>query len=598
MASLSFRIGDQSERAALKKRLTTIGRSPDNDVQVDDKQMEANHAHVLRDGERFMISTLDRKARLVVNGKERRSHQLEDGDIISLGGTELTFELVERTPRIIKTEPGGQPKKRDPRFEQLHQFSRRLLAGDHTLPVLFKNLLDAVIDVTGAEKGFLLVLKDGNVSVGAARNIERVDLGDDVGGISDSILKAAITRREPIIVSDAMRDEQFGGARSVVDMKLSSVMVVPLIARDELIGVLYLGNDRVTGLFSRDDLDVLTVFAAQASLILENALLLNELEEETLRLKREMKWGPDSPIIGQCSQMSTILKTVERVAPTDVSVLLLGDTGTGKELVAREVHHRSPRKDGPFISINCGAIPENLLESELFGHVKGSVTGATHDKVGKFEAAGGGTIFLDEIGEMPPSLQVKLLRVLQQRVVERVGDIKPRPIDIRVVAATNKDLEAEINEGRFREDLFYRLNEVSLELPPLSERGEDIILIAQHLLARYSDVYGGNARGFNNAGIAALRGYSWPGNIRQLENRIKKAVILADRSLLAPADLGLEGRSAQDRFQALADAREEFCTDYVRQALDAFAWNKAKTARALDVDARTIFRYVEKLKEA
>jgi transcriptional regulator with GAF, ATPase, and Fis domain len=598
MASLRFKVGDRVERAVLKKKLTTIGRGPDNDVRVEDTQVETNHAHILKDGDRHIVSTLDRKAKLLVNGKERRSHHLKDGDIVQLGGTELTFELVDRSPAITRSMKQAAPQARDPRFEQLHQFSRRLLHGDHTLPMLFKNLLDAVIDVSGAEKGFLLAIKDGNVGIGAARNIERVDLGDNLDQISDSIVKATIDRREPVIVSDAMADEKFGSARSVVELKLSSVMVVPLIARDELIGVLYLGNDRVAGLFTRDDLDVLTVFAAQASLILENALLLNELEAETLRLKREMKWGPDSPIIGQSGNMLAILRTIERVAPTDVSVLLLGETGTGKELVAREIHHRSPRKDGPFISINCGAIPENLLESELFGHVKGSFTGAHHDKVGKFEACNGGTIFLDEIGEMPPALQVKLLRVLQDRLVERVGDLKPRPIDIRVVAATNKDLENEISEGRFREDLFYRLNELSLELPPLRDRGEDVVLIAQHLLSRYSAEYKGNARGFSTAAITALKSYSWPGNIRQLENRIKKAVILADRSTLAPSDLGLEGRQAQDRFGPLADVREEFCQEYVRKALDAFNWNKAKTARALDVDARTIFRYVEKLKEA
>jgi len=598
MPGLRYKSNDGSIHSTLKKKLTTIGRSSACDIRVDDPQMEAQHAHILANGSTYTISTLDRKAKLTVNGRSRRSHDLDDGDIILLGSTEFTFELFERTskPQVVKV--GEATHTRDPRFQQLHQFSRRLLQGEHSLPILFKNLLDAVIDVTGAEKGFLITLKDGAVSTAASRNIERVDLGENLDQISDSILKAAVDQRMPVIVSDAMTDEQFSQARSVVELKLSSVMVVPLIVREELIGVLYLGNDQVAGLFTHDDLDMLTVFAAQASLILENALLLNELEAETMRLKREMKWGPDSPIIGQSEAMRGILKTIERVSPTDVTVLLLGETGTGKELVAREIHHRSTRKDGPFISINCGAIPENLLESELFGHAKGSFTGATHDKTGKFEAANGGTIFLDEIGEMPASLQVKLLRVLQERVVERVGELKPRPIDIRVVAATNKVLEGEIESGAFREDLFYRLNEVTIMLPPLRDREDDVTLIAQHLLSRYREQYPSNARGFSNNAMEAIRNHPWPGNIRQLENRIKKAVILCDQSMVGPTDLGLEARSKETRFQSLADAREDFCTSYVREALEAFGWNKAKTARALDVDARTIFRYVEKLKEA
>jgi transcriptional regulator with PAS, ATPase and Fis domain len=249
------------------------------------------------------------------------------------------------------------------------------------------------------------------------------------------------------------------------------------------------------------------------------------------------------------------------------------------------------------VAINCGAIPENLLESELFGHKKGAFTGADADKIGKIEAAGHGTLFLDEIGEMPMHLQVKLLRVLQERHIERVGDVAPRPVDIRVVAATNKDLQELIREGRFREDLFYRLNEITVSLPPLRERGDDIALLADSFLLRYRQKYGATPRGFTNQALTALRSWSWPGNVRELENRVKKALILSDRPLLNPDDLDLTDLAAKRQIVPLADAVETFRQDYIRKVLDLNNWNKTQTARDLGVDARTIFRYVEKLEE-
>ncbi|MBT3223200.1 MAG: sigma-54-dependent Fis family transcriptional regulator, partial [Proteobacteria bacterium] len=272
---------------------------------------------------------------------------------------------------------------------------------------------------------------------------------------------------------------------------------------------------------------------------------------------------------------------------------VLGETGTGKELVAREAHALSPRRSKPFVAINCGAIPENLLESELFGHKKGAFTGAVADKIGRIEAAGGGTLFLDEIGEMPMNLQVKLLRVLQERVIERVGELKPREIDIRVIAATNKDLEELIKGGGFREDLFYRLNEIAISLPPLRDRGEDIDLLAQYFLNNFKTQYPSKSKGYTNQALLAMKNYYWPGNVRELENRVKKAVIMSDRALLNPDDLGVAGSEKRD-IKNLADAQEEFKVDYIKKVLELNNWNKAQTARDLGVDARTIFRYIEK----
>jgi transcriptional regulator with PAS, ATPase and Fis domain len=298
-------------------------------------------------------------------------------------------------------------------------------------------------------------------------------------------------------------------------------------------------------------------------------------------------------ILGSAPSMQEVFRKVQRVATTDITVMVTGETGTGKELIAREIHNRSPRVKGPFISINCGAIPENLLESELFGHVRGAFTGAVANKVGRFQAASKGTLFLDEIGEMPLALQVKILRALQDRAVTRVGDTANEPVDIRVIAATNRELEAEIKAGRFREDLYYRLNVVALHLPPLRERGDDIVVLARYMLSRYAPEYGNKVRGFTPSAIAAVKRHRWPGNIRELENRIKKAVVLADKALLGPDDLGLNPDELPP-ILPLAEARDRWQRDYINEVLGINAGNRTKTARDLGVDPRTIFRHLEK----
>ncbi|MGH7438064.1 MAG: sigma-54 interaction domain-containing protein, partial [Polyangiaceae bacterium] len=294
-----------------------------------------------------------------------------------------------------------------------------------------------------------------------------------------------------------------------------------------------------------------------------------------------------------CPSMMEVYRKLQKVATTDISVLITGETGTGKELIAREIHRRSGRATGPFVVINCGAIPENLIESELFGHVRGAFTGAVASRGGKFQAANGGTLFLDEIGELPQNLQVKLLRALQERVVFRVGDSKPEKVDIRVVAATNRVLEDEIRAGRFREDLYYRLNVVNIFLPPLRERGDDVIIIAKALLSKHADELAPHVQGFTPQALAGIKKGQWPGNIRQLENRIKKALVLCDRSLLGPEDLDLT-KESESPILPLDKAKEEFQRRYVLEILERNSGNRTQTARDLGVDPRTIFRYLER----
>jgi transcriptional regulator with PAS, ATPase and Fis domain len=335
------------------------------------------------------------------------------------------------------------------------------------------------------------------------------------------------------------------------------------------------------------------VFASQASLILQNAKLVNELRVDNSALRRRLEAQRYGDIVGACQSMKEVYRRIDKIAPTDISVLIAGETGTGKELIAREIHRRSTRSKGPFVTINCGAIPENLLESELFGHAKGAFTGAVATKVGKFQAAIGGTLFLDEIGDMPTALQVKLLRALQEKIVYKVGDHRGEPVDIRVVTATNRVLEDEVKRGAFREDLYYRLNVVAIQLPPLRERGEDVVVLAKYFLQKLAEEFNAKARSFSPGAIVALKKYGWPGNIRELENRIKKAVVLADKLMIGADDLDLQPENL-DPIMPLAQAKEEFQKRYINEVLGRNSGNRTKTAKDLGVDPRTIFRHLEK----
>lgn len=584
-------IRQTTQRYVVKKPITTIGRDKGNDLVLDDPMVERSHVSIMRRGTALTVSLASRSGELYVNGRRVKNANLAAGDTLLLGAFKLTVKDGEPEAEVA---PGisGDALPLDT-LQRLVALSAELMR-DTEPQRLFSLLLEGIVDLTRAEKGFLIVLQDGQRHLAAAHNVDGETL--DLTRVSDTIVDRVVEHLQPVIVSDAMSDGRFGRAKSVVDLKLSSVMCVPMIYRSDLLGVIYLGNDSITDLFTERDMALLQVYAAQAALIVHHALLVNKLKLETRTLRRKLRQASQGEMIGACTPMKRVFKILAKAAPTDLSVLVLGATGTGKELVAKEIHRLSPRKDAPFVAINCGAIPENLLESELFGHKKGSFTGAHADKIGKVEAANGGTLFLDEIGEMPMQLQVKLLRVLQERVIERVGDLTPRPVDIRLVAATNKDLEELIREGDFREDLFYRLNELTVQLPPLKERGEDIAVLAQYFLNKFREQYGGKGKGFTNQALLAMNHYAWPGNVRELENRVKKAVIMSDRALLNPDDLGLEGADKR-HVVPLDEATEEFKSDYIRQVLELNNWNKAQTGRDLGVDPRTIFRYIEKMED-
>lgn len=323
------------------------------------------------------------------------------------------------------------------------------------------------------------------------------------------------------------------------------------------------------------------------------ALEHEQLREENRKLAEELRARfKFEGIVGSSPRMQEVLRVAAAVAPTDATVLIYGETGTGKEILARSIHDQSRRAEGPFVAINCGAIPETLLETELFGHEKGAFTSATGTRVGKFEAADGGTIFLDEVGDMSPAMQVKLLRVLQERTFERVGSNKPIRVDVRVIAATNKDLRHLVREGRFREDLFYRLSVVPIELPPLRERQEDIPLLAQHFLEKYRTKYGKSVTGFTPQAMRKMRRYPWPGNVRELEFAIERAVILCRTPEIWAEDLwlgGVEPEGRQERVPTLAEVERQ----HMVHVLQHTEWNLEEAARVLGLSVAQLRRRLD-----
>ena len=589
MPLLIYRHLHGEERFNLFKNLTVLGSASGGDVHLEQDGVAEEHAHILRNADgSFTIASLGRGKQVLVNGVKEKKATLQEGDSIQIGRANLMF--FEREPRAI-SQPAAEFDELSA-FRQVVTFSDRILRASHP-DQLLEELMDELIKTLSASRGFLILFEAGQPEVKVARGLEKDELSPEISKCSDAILQKVLKTGEPIIVEDALHDANFSSSVSVMNLRIASVLCIPLREQGELTGLIYLGQDNLTHAFTPKKLEIATTFAAQAALLIMLKRQLGDLEADRTRLAQIVEARRFGAMIGACESMEKVYHRIRKVAPTDISVLITGETGTGKELIAQEIHKSSPRASEPFVAINCGAIPGELLESELFGHVKGAFTGASQDRAGRFQQAHGGTLFLDEIGEMPIHLQVKILRAIQEKQVMPVGGIKTQNVDIRVLAATHRNLESAIEAGEFREDLYYRLNVVEIELPPLRDRGEDLMLLARFMLKRARDEYGSNVKDFAPRAVSLMKNYSWPGNVRELENRVKKAAVLCDGQVISPEDLGLSEANLKPLLP-LAAAKDAFQRDYVNQVLERFAGNRTKAAEALGVDPRTIFRHLEK----
>ena len=449
----------------------------------------------------------------------------------------------------------------------------RLVATQTDVNRLLTVCMDKVIEVTGAERGMIILFgSENNISYHVARNLQKQDVDNPEFQVSHSIIERVKQTRESFCSMNAIDDPEVGTRQSVSDLKILSVVCVPIIHNSVVNGVIYADNRKFTSAFNQDTCNFLTCFSEQIAHAVRHAFTVRAMKERVGQLEDQLRTRfKFETIVGQSPEMIQIMELVTRVADTDAPVMIEGETGTGKELFAKALHYNSSRQDRPFISINCGALPEQLLESELFGYERGAFTGAVAYKMGKFEAASKGTIFLDEISEMDSSLQVKLLRVLQSGEYSPLGCAANKQCDVRIVAATNQNLNALLEKGSFRQDLYYRLNVVCLEIPPLRERRNDIPLFIEHFLAQYAKDLDKEKPTISEAALHVLTLYDFPGNVRELQNIVRRATILNRTGYLEVSDLPTEVTKGKTdkKVQGLDfhEARDRVVENFERQYL-------------------------------
>ena len=560
-----------------------IGRGGECELRLGAATLSQRHARISAAGGAFVVedegssngSALvrgDARVELTLKGGQ---HALLSGDELELGGdsgepTRLKVTLGDEAPApdIVATrslqELKSAPQSLDPKLysavlgalgaaESLEAVVAEVAEAALRLSPRATHATVALLDDAQQDKGLLLPLVTRVRGPGGAPVAPEGPVA-----LTRSVARRVVEGRAAVLAADAPREAL--GSESLLGANIRSTIGVPLWKGDDILGVLQVDNRDAPAMFDRRDVEALGLLAHGASLAVANARLIQKLTlaEEQLRRENQFLRGRERTrqgeqrIVGESRRMEQVLSQLGKVVDTRVTVLVEGETGTGKELFASAIHYRSQRRDKLFVAQNCAAFPENLLESELFGHKRGAFTGATDEKKGLFEIADGGTLFLDEVGEMPLSLQAKLLRVLQEGEVRPIGAAVARRVNVRIVAATNRNLEKEVAEGRFREDLYYRLKVFPLRVPALRERREDVPLLAAHFLERYTREFGREIAGFTQSALDVLRAYDWPGNVRELENEVQRAVIQAEGErfitpeLLSPRVRNTESRSTTE----------------------------------------------------
>jgi len=422
-------------------------------------------------------------------------------------------------------------------FRTLYELSD-IIYSERDVNVLLEEVIDSIIEITSCERCFLKIFRESrNEKLAIARDSEKKEIDEENENINGKIIEVAAETGNAICITQLLTSD-IDEEKESTSLEVISILCVPLKSKDRVLGVIYLDDTKTDSFFTPEDAVLLTSLGERVGVALENNLLFTELKESQEKLLQDLRGRfKFDEILGNSPQMVEVLKTVADVADTDATVLIEGESGTGKELLARAIHFNSSRSKKPFVPINCAAIPETLLESELFGYEKGAFTGAEQRKQGKFEVANGGTLFLDEIGEMSPLLQVKILRFLQSRQFEPLGSNKLKKSDVRIIAATNKDLLSRVKENKFREDLFYRINVINIKLPPLRERRLDIAPLAESFAVKFGKKNGKKIKGFDPEVLNILSRYSFPGNIRELENIVERAAILAQGEWITKEDL-------------------------------------------------------------
>jgi len=611
---------------ALVEGEVSVGREPSNGVYLADPSVSRKHCLIRKQSDIFSVVDLDSFNGTSVNGVPIKEQNLQHGDEITIGDVLLLFLIsegeeaetsgsIQLDDRHLITRSTIRLRREDslylrpenvqaalPSTSRVARDLNTLLKISTTintirgLEALQRQLLELILETIPAERACILLVDNTLKKIISTLVMNRLPNTNEVMNVSRTIADQVLQDNVAVLCNDVSGDHALGHAESLVASLVQSLLCVPLILFEKRLGVIYADTRAAGARFDEGHLHLLTATAAAAAVAIENAQHVEQLESENERLHREI--NIEHRMIGESSLMNEIYRLISKVAPSDSTVLIRGESGTGKELAAHAIHQNSARAAKPFIAINCATLTEALLESELFGHEKGSFTGAVSQKRGKLEVANGGTLFLDEVGELTIAIQAKLLRALQEQEFERLGGTRPIQIDVRIVAATNKDLEGAVRAGSFRQDLYYRLNVISFYMPPLRERREDIPLLANYFAAKCGQKAKRRIAGISIEARSCLMAYDWPGNVRELENAIERAVVLGATDLILPEDLPeatLEAASSTQQmkyYDAVKEAKKQLILDALKQAGGSYT----EAAKTLGVHPNNLHRLMRNMK--
>lgn len=642
-------------------RTVTIGRAPTNQIVIKDERCSRYHGEIFWAQSQWMLRDLESRNGTEINGERvREDRPLSPGDVVRIAHAHLAF-VYDLSKAFPETRSGPTPERKSTEDEtvdgkgpdaanvlEVHEPTKithrrgqtrflkppsdeedepgipkvgraaaklcRLafeLANQTDVISVAKLALDGLFEGTTVDAGAVLLLPrefEGSPSEESLEVVaSRTDRDPKYHRVSSFLATTVLREGEAVLARNVEDDSNLGIRDSLGYIHATSVICAPIRQDSKVVGLVHVYSTDESHRPDPDDLEFTLAVADNVALALKNlsrqqelAETLTQSKDEILQLRRKL--SVESELIGSSPLMRKVTEQILQAAPSRATVLIRGESGVGKELVARAVHFASPRKKGPFVCLNCAALSESLLESELFGHERGAFTGATQRNIGKFEAADNGTLMLDEIGEMSPSTQAKFLRVLEGHPFERVGGGSPIKVDVRVIAATNRDLEKAVSEGKFRRDLYFRLHVVEIVVPPLRKRPEDILELAEYFLQRYNDETGRKLREFSPDALAQMQSYRWPGNVRELKNVIERAVVLARSEIVALEDLNLSNLAtasdsadlplnpAQYEQMTLAEGERR----QILATLKANDWNKSRTATILGIERSTLDRKIRR----
>jgi Nif-specific regulatory protein len=589
-----------------------IGRETAANVCIADASVSRRHSKIQKQDNGFVVTDLESLNGTFVNDLPVKSRILQHGDRIRIGDSQFIFlteegAIASRSSEVnldeaqVVSGPTLQIRIDDAMYLMARDLSALLKVATSInairgLDDLMQRLIELLFEVVPAQRGAILLTNNDSLDSSVVFGLHRLNGKDKAVNVSRTIAQQVLRDGVALIANDPATQSTLS-SESLIQARTHSVMCVPLVMIDQKLGVVYLDTTIAGDHFNRDHLQLVTAIAGIAAVAIENARHFEWLQNENERLLADV--NIEHNMVGEGAAMQRVYHFISKVAPTDSTVLIAGESGTGKELAARAIHRNSKRVQKAFMAVNCAALTETLLESELFGHEKGAFTGAFSQKKGRLEIADGGTVFLDEIGESTPALQVKLLRVLQEREFERVGGTATIKVDLRVIAATNKNLEDAIESGEFRQDLYYRLNVVSLEMPALRERREDILLLASYFVDKYGTKCNRKLLGISPDARARLTAYDWPGNVRELENAIERAIVLGTTDVILPEDLPealLEREtSATHATMGYHEAVTQTKKEIILKAIEEAKGNYTEAAKLLGVHPNYLHRLIRNL---